>query len=68
MWVVEAIGEETGSTFTYLVDAPMEADSVSVACCAYAKHGQLHSEYLVTELLGEQYVAYWQEEVEWAAA
>lgn len=60
MWVVEAEGEESGGTFTYLVNAGEEASPMSVACCAYAKHGQLHSQGLVPELLGPIHQAYWQ--------
>jgi hypothetical protein len=63
MWVVEANGEE--STYTYLVDAPEEADPMSVACCAYAQHGQLHKSGRVPELLGPLHVARWQEAIKW---
>lgn len=68
MWVVEAIGEETGGTFTYLVDAPENTKSIDVACAAYRQHGKLRSRDQVTELLGPDQVTYWQETVEWEAA
>lgn len=61
MWVVEAVGEDSEGTFTYLVDAPQDATPMAVACCAYAKHGQLHAVGLVPELLGPIHQAFWQE-------
>lgn len=67
MWVVEAIGDETGGTFTYLVDAPEDIAPIDVACAAYRQHGILRSRDEVTELLGPDQVTYWQETVAWAA-
>lgn len=68
MWVVDAQADGDAGTYTYLVDAPEDANEESVACCAYAKHGQLHREGLVDRLLGPVWFAYWQETVEWEAA
>lgn len=67
MWVVEAIGEDSDGTYTYLVDAPEDASPMSVACCAYAQHGQLKAQDLVAEWLGPIHTAYWQEVTEWEA-
>ena len=61
MWVVEAQAESGNGTYTYLVDADRETDPLLVACCAYAKHGELHSAFQVAELLGPIHSAYWQE-------
>jgi len=66
MWVVEAEGEV--NEYTYLVDAPEDADPMTVACCAYAQHGILYRKSQVQELLGPIHVARWQEVVEWEAA
>lgn len=64
MWVVNALAE-SGASYTYLVDAPMEADPESVACCAYARHGQLKVKGLVPEYLTGLHGAYWQEVTQW---
>jgi len=66
MWVVEAQAESGNGTYTYLVDAPQDADPMQVACCAYAQHGILFfDEGAVAEKLGPIHQAYWQEVTTW---
>jgi hypothetical protein len=65
MWCVDALSEDGSGTYTYLVNAPQDADEESVAVCAYAQHGILHREGLVEHLLGETWFAFWKEAVEW---
>ena len=65
MWVVEAVGEDGAGTYTYLVDAPEDAEPRDVACCAYSQHGQLKTDGMVSEWLGPIHQAYWQEVTQW---
>jgi hypothetical protein len=65
MWGVDA-GSECGSgVYTYLVDAPKDADEESVAVSAYAKHGQLLRDHMVEYPLGEVWAAFWRDTVTW---
>lgn len=63
MWLVEAEGDTYN--FTYLVNAPEDADPMMVACSAYAQHGILHREGRVPELLGPIHMARWMAVVEY---
>lgn len=68
MWCVDAWSECESGVYTYLVDAPQDADEESVAVCAYAKHGELLRQGLVEFPLGETYYAFWKEAVEYAGS
>jgi hypothetical protein len=66
MWVVEAEDRKGEGVYTYLVDAPEDADRETVLVCAYAKHGVLHAEGDVPTLLGPKSQAFWQEVTPWS--
>lgn len=66
MWCVDAWSEDESGVYTYLVDAPQDADEESVAVCAYAKHGELLRAKLVAHALGETWFAFWKEALEYA--
>lgn len=67
MWVVEAEDRKKEGIYTYLVDAPIDADEQKVLLAAYAKHGQLYAMGEVPALLGLESQAFWQEVTEWVS-
>lgn len=67
MWVVEAVAVDGVGYYTYLVDAPEDADENSVATCAYAKHGMLYRDGKVDQYLGPSWMAFWQQTVDYDA-
>ena len=63
VWVVNALGRDTGSGYVYTVDAPVDASPIMVEMSAANEHGRRVRAGESPEYLAPPFVAKWVDDV-----